>query len=257
MRTDTWLVLCLSSVLTVAAVAADPKPAGELPEADEILARIDRNMVFETRTSTVRMTVEGKRRTRVYSMRTYGRGEADSAIEYTAPARDKGTRMLKLGDQLWLYMPLVDRTQKISGHMLRQGMMGSDLSYEDLLSAKELRDRYEARVLGEAEVAGRACWKLELIATDESVAYPRRLSLIDKELSIPLRQELYALSGMLLKTWTMGEIKDFEGGRRFPTRMEVEDHLKKESRTIIEFIELRFGIDLEEEVFSMRWLERK
>jgi negative regulator of sigma E activity len=126
-----------------------------------------------------------------------------------------------------------------------------------MMSSEELRDRYEARVLGEEELAGRACWKLEMTATDESVAYPRRVSWIDGELFIPLKQELYALSGMLLKTWTMEEIQEFEGGRRFPARMVVEDHLKKESRTIIEFTGLEFGVELEEEVFSMRWLERK
>ena len=254
MRLHTLLVLCLTPVLAVAAAAGD---TADLPAADEILAQIDSNLVFETRTATIKMTVEGKRRTRVYSMRSYGRGETDSAIEYTEPARDQGTRMLRLGEQLWLYMPLVDRTQKISGHMLRQGMMGSDLSYEDMLSSEELRQQYEARVLGEAELDDRACWKLEMTATDESVAYPRRVSWIDQETFIPLRQELYALSGMLLKTWTMGEVRDFEGGRKFPTRMVVEDHLKKESRTLLELSEMEFGVELEEEVFSMRWLERK
>lgn len=251
MRThNTFAILCFISVLATTAAA-------EMPTADEILAKIDSNLVFETRTATVTMTVEGKRRTRVYSMQIFGRGETDSAIEYTEPAREKGTRMLKLGDEMWLYLPLVDRIQKISGHMLRQGMMGSDLSYEDLMSSEELRERYEARVLGEEEADGRPCFKLELTATDESVAYPRRVSWIDEELYVPLKQELYALSGLLLKTWTMGEVREFEGGRRFPTRMEVEDHLKQDSRTILEFGDIEFGVELEEEVFSMRWLERK
>jgi len=231
--------------------------AGDLPGAAEVLDRIDRNLVFETRTSTMTMTVEGGNRTRVYSMRSYGRGEDDSAVEYLAPPRDKGTRLLKLGNDLWTYLPSVDRTQKISGHMLRQGMMGSDVSYEDLMTSTGMRQRYEARVTGEEAVDGRACYKLELTAKDASVSYPRRVSWIDKELYIPLKQDLYALSGMLLKTWTMSDVREFPGGRRFPTRMEIRDALKKGSRTVIEFTELKFGVDLEEEVFSMRWLERK
>jgi len=260
MRFESLFALGVTAALASTAAPSatvGSEPPVELPAADEILVKIDENMIFESRTATLTMTVEGKSRTRVYSMLTHGRGDADSAIEYTEPARDKGTRMLKLGDQLWLYLPSVDRTQRISGHMLRQGMMGSDLSYEDMMSSVQLRDSYEASVRGEGEVDGRPCWELEMIATDESLAYPRRVSFIDKEHFIPLRQELYALSGMLLKTWAMKEIEQFEGGRWFPTVMEVEDHVKKASRTTIEFVDLEFGVDLEEEVFSMRWLERK
>jgi outer membrane lipoprotein-sorting protein len=244
-------------LLGLSLLTAGSAPAEDLPAASEILAKIDENMVFDTRSSRITMTVQGKRRTRSYEMVTFGRGEADSAIEYLSPARDKGTRILKLDQQLWIYMPTVDRTQKISGHMLRQGMMGSDISYEDMMASTELEEMYEASITGEDSFDGRPCWKLQLVAHDDSVTYPKRVSWIDKELYIPLKQELYALSGMLLKTWTMTEIKRFDGDRQFPTRMQISDHLKKDSSTVIEFTELKFGIELEEEVFSNRWLERK
>ena len=90
------------------------------------------------------------------------------------PAREKGTKLLRKEDNLWLYMPRAERVQKISGHMLRQGMMGSDMSYEDMLEAADFEERYEAEVIGEEETAGRPCWKLEARARDESVSYPRR-----------------------------------------------------------------------------------
>jgi len=62
---------------------------------------------------------------------------------------------------------------------------------------------------------------------------------------------------VLLKEWRMSEIKEFEGGRKFPTKMVIEDKLKKNSRTILEFPDMKFGVDLEEEVFSKRWLDRR
>ena len=111
-------------------------------------------------------------------------------------------------------------------------------------------------VVGEADLDGRSCWRVEMTAVDDTVAYPRRVTWVDKETNIPLKQELYALSGMLLKTWTMGDIQPFEGGRQFPMRMVIEDHVRQGSRTIVEFSNLVFGVELEEEVFSRRWLER-
>jgi len=165
--------------------------------------------------------------------------------------------MLKLGDQMWIYMPSIDRVQKISGHMLRQGMMGSDVSYEDMMASREMRSRYRSTVTGDSTRDGRACWALELIATDDTVSYPKRVMHVDKETYIPLEQELYALSGMLLKSWRMSEVKTFPGGRRFATRMTIIDHLKKGSRTELRLDEMEFGVKLQGEIFARRWLERR
>jgi outer membrane lipoprotein-sorting protein len=221
-----------------------------------VLAAMDKNLTFEARKTHSVMTVEG-RRSRTYEMISYGRGEEDAAVEYIAPARDKGTRMLKLGDELWIYMPNVDRVQKISGHMMRQGMMGSDVSYEDMMASREMRKQYTAKVTGETTVDGHACWTLEMIAKNDTVTYPKRIISVDKQTYIPLKQELYALSGMLLKTWTMSDVKSFGDGRNFPTRMSIEDHVKKQSVTKMEFKSIEFGADMPREVFSQRWLERR
>ena len=165
--------------------------------------------------------------------------------------------MLKLGSDLWIYLPTVDRVQKISGHMLRQGMMGSDLSYEDMMSSIELRTRYHSSISGSEVVNGRDCWILEMNAKDESVTYPKRKAWVDKVDSIALRQDLFALSGMLLKTWTMSDVREFKDGRRFPTKMVITDHIKKNSKTTLLFKGMTFGVDTPREVFSKRWLERR
>src|SRR5436190_7266478 len=180
------------------------------PTADELLSAMDKEMQFETRSSTTQMLVADGRTTRTSAVRSYGRGVDDAAVEYLSPERDKGTRMLKRGEELWLYIPRAERVQKISGHMLRQGMMGSDMSYEDMMSAAKFREQYSAVVEGEGETDGRKTWKLVATAKDQSVTYPKRVIWIDQETHLPLRQELYALSGMLLKTWTMGDVKKIE-----------------------------------------------
>ena len=246
------LALLLATVFGPLATAS-----AEDMTAQQILDAMDKNMTFESRTSKLTMTVEAGKRTRVYEIQSFGRGESDSAMEYLAPAREKGTRMLKLGDDLWMYLPSVDRVQKISGHMLRQGMMGSDLSYEDMMASEQMEDAYTATVQGSEPVDGRDCWKLEMVAKDDTVSYPKRVSWIDKETYIPLKQELFALSGMLLKSWTMEKVVEFPGGRKFPTRMVIQDMIKKDSRTVIEFSDMTFGVELPGEVFSQRWLERK
>lgn len=254
-RHAAW-VLALALLLGAAPLAEAQAAPERMPTAKELLKLIDDNLTFETRKARVKMIVEGRGRTREYEMVSFGRGQEDAAIEYVEPRREKGTKMLKLGNDLWIYMPSIERVQKISGHMLRQGMMGSDVSYEDLMASRELEKEYDAKVTGSGRHDGRDCWLLELTARSRKVSYPKRKTWVDKETLIPVKQELYALSGKLLKTWTMSDVKRF-GGRRFPTRMVVRDHARKGSQTTIVMSELVFGVKLTNEVFARRWLERK
>ena len=244
----------LDRPLVPAARAAAPAPAS-VPTLDSLLAGIDKNLTFDTRSVTMTMTVTKNGRTKSYTMKSWGRGADEAAVEYLAPARDKGTKMLKRASELWMYLPSIEKTQKISGHMLRQGMMGSDMSYEDMMQSSGWRDLYKGTVVGPDTVDGRACWKIELTATKPDVSYPRRVTWVDQATNIPLRQELYAVSGMLLKVWTMSDVVD-AGGRKFPTRMVVEDQVQKGSRTELRFTDLAFTVPLEAEIFSQRWLER-
>ena len=103
-----FFVLSVSLVGFLASEAA----AAESANADALIDAMDQHMTFESRTAKLRMTVEGRKRTRVFEILSYGRGVTDSAMTYLKPRRDKGTKMLKLGDDLWIYMPNVDRVQK-------------------------------------------------------------------------------------------------------------------------------------------------
>lgn len=250
-----WLLLALLALASPALPGLHPEAEAAQPTVDELLASIDANMTFDTRSSTMTMTVTKAGRVKTYQMRSFGRGQDEAAIEFQAPPRDAGTRMLKKGGELWMYLPSVEKTQRISGHMLRQGMMGSDFSYEDILEAADWRTRYKAVIVGEEPIDGAPCYKVEMNALSPDVSYPKRAVWVDKALLVPRRQELYALSGMMLKVITMSDVKPF-GSRQFPTRIVAEDKLQQGSKTEIVFAELDFAVKLEEEVFSLRWLER-
>ena len=225
------------------------------PTAAELLAALDGNLQSESQKSTVTMTINDGRRTRSFSMTSIAKGRTHSAMEYQTPKREKGTRMLKVDGQMWLYFPRAERVQKISGHMMRQGMMGSDVSYEDMMTSADFDDMYDAKILGEDVLNGRQHWKLEATAKDSSVSYPKRILWIDDEYRIPTKQELYALSGLLLKTWTMSDIKHIDG-KNIPMNMMISDALKKGSSTTIVTNSITFDIPLQDEIFSRRWLER-
>ncbi|MFT4623695.1 MAG: outer membrane lipoprotein-sorting protein [Myxococcota bacterium] len=257
------LSLFLTTALARPATAAEPtaepaaeQPADVQPTAVELMAAMDKNLQSESQEATARMIVNDGRRVREFRMHSVSRGTTDSAVTYLEPEREKGTKMLKVEGQMWLYLPKAERVQKISGHMMRQGMMGSDVSYEDMMATDDFDEMYTAEVKGSEELDGRKQWVLLATAKDASVAYPKRTIWIDAEHMIPTKQELYALSGMLLKTWTMSDIKVIDG-QNVPTKMVIADMLKEGSSTTILTEALTFDVPLEDETFSRRWLERK
>ena len=96
----------------------------QYPPAEEILKKIDANLVSKNRIATTTMIIHGRRGSRSVSAKSWIQGVEKSFTEYLAPPREKGTKMLKIGDQLWMYSPATDRIIRIAGHMLRQSLMG-------------------------------------------------------------------------------------------------------------------------------------
>ena len=139
---------------------------GQYPDAVEVLKKIDENMSASSQVIVSTMVIHGRRSSRSITSKSWIEGEDKSFTEYLAPAREKGTKMLKIDDQLWMYSPHSDRTIRISGHMLRQSVMGSDLSYEDMMEDRRLTEVYTAEIIGEEIIDEHECWIMELTASN-------------------------------------------------------------------------------------------
>ena len=225
------------------------------PTGKEILNRIDRNMSSETRIFKSKMIIHGRRGTRNVLSKSWLEGERKSFTEFLAPPREEGTKMLKLENHLWMYAPSTDRTIQISGHMLRQSLMGSDLSYEDMMEDSKLYDNYQADVMGTEIIDERSCWIVQLTAKNKDIAYHSRRLWVDKERSIPLREELFAKSGTLLKKIELKNIEQIDG-RWFPRRIIFKDMLKKGGGTEFVIEEIEFNAPIPQYVFSKAGLKR-
>lgn len=223
--------------------------------ADDIMRKVDQNMSAENRVVESSMTIHGKRNSRTMTSRSYSVGDKKSFTEYLTPAREKGTKMLKLEDKLWIYSPSTDRTIQISGHMLRQSVMGSDFSYEDMMDDRKLLDIYSAKIVGNEEVEGRKTWVLKLTAKVNDAAYHSRKVWIDTERYVPLKEELFAKSGQLLKRTTLFDIQKIEG-RWFPMKMIYKDMLKSGDGTEMHFTSIKFNQEIPDYIFTKAALKQ-
>ena len=212
-------------------------------------------MMSKNRVIESKMIIEGRRNKRTVVSKSYSEGDKKSFTEYLAPDREKGTKMLKLDDKLWIYAPSTDRTIQLSGHLLRQSVMGSDLSYEDMMEERQLTDIYDAKVVGEETIDERDTWVLELTAKVDDVSYAKRKSWIDKERFVPLKEELFAKSGQLLKKVTLSEVKKVDG-RWFPMKMNYKDMLKNGNGTDFVMTDVAFDADIPDYLFSKAALKK-
>ncbi len=142
--------------------------------AKEIIRKIDNNMYSDSQIIESRMVIEGRRGGREISTRSWTRGSQDSFTEYLSPPREAGTKMLKLVDKLWIYDKNSDRIIQMSGHLLRQSVNGSDLSYEDFMDENNYQDSYDPVLEGEENYQERDCWVILLTAKTEGVTYYQR-----------------------------------------------------------------------------------
>lgn len=224
------------------------------PSAEDILSKVDQNLSYHNRTAQIKMTVETSRRDKIYEIYSVTLNR-ETAMEFLSPARDKGTKMLKKQDQLWMYLPSIEKVQKISGHMLDQGLMGSSVSYQDLMETTTLQERYDVLALEEIQYQSRPCYQLTLQAKSSATAYQKRIAWIDQEWMIPHREEYYALSGKHVKTMILSAHQPVEG-RNFPTKLLIRDELQPNLVTTLEFSDVSFQVQGKEQLFQLRWLER-
>ncbi len=218
-------------------------------DGTEILNKVDENISSDNRVFEATMIVHGRRGSRTITLKGWSEGDTRSLTEYLTPAREAGTIMLKLEDKLWIYTPFSDRTIQISGHMLRQSVMGSDMSYEDMMEDRKMTEMYNSTVAGEEIMNERNCWILELEAKAEDVTYQSRKIWVDTERFIPLKEELFAKSGQLLKKTELSDAKLIDG-RWYPMTILYKDMLKDGEGTKISMDDIRFDQDIPEHYFS-------
>ena len=197
--------------------------------ADDIMKAMDQNLNAESRIITSKMVVKGRRNNRTIESKNWVVGTELAFTEYLSPPREAGTKMLKIGEKLYTYSPQTDRVIQISGHMLRQSVMGSDMSYNDMMEDRPIDELYSATIEGSIMLDGRDHWIMILDAKVKGLSYPKRRSWVDKEYLLPKKEELYAKSGKLLKTTSLEGIKKIEG-RWFPSKFVYKDELKRNSK---------------------------
>jgi outer membrane lipoprotein-sorting protein len=236
----------------LAALLVMPAMALEAQTAEEIVRRLQSNQVFSTSRTRGTMTVKDRFGTKVTSFVSSTRGDSDTLIEFTSPD-EKGQKILRTKDEIYLFYPEAEQVIRLQGAAFRDAVLGSDMSYEDLTGGKTLLDSYDVSLEGKDTVDGAECFRIAMKAKTRNVAYPRQTIWVDPAIWSARKMQQYSLSNRLLKEVRLLEFKQVSG-RYVPTRMLLEDKLKKGSSTELVVEEIEVGIPLDPTIFSLEKL---
>jgi len=170
----------------------------------------------------------------------------------TAPAREKGQTFLKRRNEMWSWNPTINRLIKLPPSMMSQGWMGSDYTNDDILRESSVVDDYTHSIEGEEEIDDRVCWKIKLTAREDAdVLWGSQIWWVDKKDYIIVKAELYDEDDYLVRTERGMEIKTMDG-RLLPTVIELVPADKEGHKTILNIVEMKFNIDIDDSFFSQQ-----
>ena len=233
------------SVLVLSLVAV---PSVFALEVAEIVDRMEAVMDFDSATFSAKLENTDRLGTTTLSFDTYQKGNGDTLLA-VASGFDKGQKILRLGDEIYVYYPDADEIIRLSDSGLKSSFLGSDFSYEDLTGDDDYEKRYDYKLLGEKEEAGTECYEVEFTAKKLSETYQKQVMLIDKERFVPLKASLYSRSGKLLKEIYYSDYIE-DDGILFPTVVSTQNAIKKSNKSQMSVFDLSFNKKLDDSLFD-------
>jgi outer membrane lipoprotein-sorting protein len=250
MRAASPILLCLSVLPLVA------RPAGGQPTAREIVSRADSLTRGDTQQGRYEMRIVRPDWERSTTFEFWSEGTEKAFIRVVEPARDRGVGFLKVGREMWNYIPRVNRVIKIPPSMMLQSWMGSDFTNDDLVKESSVVDDYEHTLIGSDTLRGAAAWHVELVPKEgTAVAWDRIQEWIRKEDYVPLKAVYFNERGEITRTMLFTEIRRM-GGRLLPTRYDLIEETRPGRRTVLILEDVAFDRPVDERVFSQQNLRR-
>ncbi len=222
----------------------------------EIMERADNLTRGDTQEGTYSMTIVRPDWERTMVFQYWSEGTEKAFIRVREPVKERGVAFLKVGREMWQYVPRINRVIKIPPSMMLQSWMGSDFTNDDLVRESSVVDDYEHTLLGREEVNGFEAYKVQLIPKPGvAVAWDRFVEWIRVSDFVPLRAEYFNERGERVRTMLFDDIREMDG-RIIPARMELIEEKKEGRRTILQLDNVLFDRPVARATFTQQNLRR-
>jgi len=223
-------------------------------EAREIIDKVDRLLRGDSSLGWVEMTVATRQWKRTTELRIWSEGTEKVLVRVEAPKKDQGTATLRVGDNIWNYLPKIDRVIRIPTSMMMASWMGSHFTNDDLVKDSRLIRDYDIKIDFEGTRDRVEVYEFFLTPRPEApVVWGRIIYQIRKSDLMPIWGKFYGEDGQLKRVANFSEYETMDG-RLVPTRMRMSPEDKPGEYTEMKYKELDFDVKIPEKVFSLNSL---
>lgn len=224
--------------------------------ADEIIQQAEDRLKGETSFSEATVTTVRPRYTREMTIKTWTKGDDYSVTLVLSPAKDKGTVFLKRKNEIWNYIPSIDRLVKMPPSMLSQSWMGTDIKNDDLLENSSLKNDYDKEILGSESIEGLDCYHIELTPKNEVNTIWGKVSMwISKEDFMQMKVEYFDEDMELVNTFYGNTVKTING-LKMPSINEIVPAKKKGNKTKLTTTNRELNIKVDDNIFTTQYMKR-
>jgi outer membrane lipoprotein-sorting protein len=253
MSTRRGLLRLAAAALPLAALSVRAQPS----EGREILDKVEKLLWGSTVQGEYEMTITTPRWQRTLGLRLWMDRPRRSFVRILSPAKEAGIGSLRIGTEMWNYLPNVERIVKIPPSMMLQPWMGSDFTNDDLVKESSILDDYTHKVLGTAQLDGQEVVQIEAVPKpDAAVVWGRIVYWVRRADTMPLKQEFFSERGERVRVLAFSDVKKV-GGRVLPTRWDMRPDAKPGNSTTVVLKDAVFDRPVDEEIFSQRNLQKR
>lgn len=226
-------------------------------EVDELIRHIDELWRGETSQAIMTMTVKTRRYERSMTMEAWSRGKDYSLVVIREPVKDRGISTLKVKENIWNYLPKINRVTKVPSSMMSGSWMGSHFTNDDLVKDSTFADDYDSSITYEGARDSRQVYELtSLPKPNAAVVWGKVVTVVEQKSLAPYRALYYDEEGSLIRTLTFDQNRRI-GERVVPMRMTLQPEDKPEESTVITYQSIEFGVPLEASFFSLQSLQQR
>lgn len=238
-------------LLTILPVSALPQQDLSDAAIKDIIRKIDELYRAQSSYSVLEMEIVTPNWQRTIAMDAWTLGTKKTFIRITSPKKDAGVATLRIGNEMWNFLPKTNKIMKIPPSMMMSSWMGSDFTNDDLVKEFSLISDYSYKLI-QVEDERPDLFYIDCIPREDlPVVWGNIVIAATKADSIPVWQKYYDEQGQLMRVLNYSDVKKF-GDRRIPSVMEMIPQNKEGHKTVIRYLQLDLNRKLSEDIFSLR-----
>lgn len=250
-------LLRLATITVSLAALAVPGVRAQPSEGREILDKVEKLLWGSTVQGEYEMTIATPRWQRTLRLRLWMDRPRRSFVRIVSPAKEAGIGSLRIGTEMWNYLPNVERIVKIPPSMMLQPWMGSDFTNDDLVKESSILEDYTHKVIGTVQLDGETVVQIEAVPKpDAAVVWGRIVYWVRRADTMPLKQEFFSERGERVRVLTFSDVRKV-GGRTLPTRWDMRPDAKPGNSTTVVLKDALFDRPVDDEIFSQRNLQKR